>query len=133
MSSQQQFAIEKTMEVSKYMKALFKDWLHSKNGKVEMPDHWSLAFIQECHYMVHVLVNAAKNPGNSFESSILRRYQLPVPNSSHILVGSGLRRGTAEERSSVYRTARPCRKCVDGAVSTSEKEYPGIQALHCLG
>ena len=76
MTSHQQIAIEKTMEVSKYMKTLFNRYLHNKNADVEMPDHWTLEFLQEIHYMVHVLVNAAQNPGIFTKSYTSSYFQL---------------------------------------------------------
>ena len=62
-TSHQQLAIEKTMEVGKYMKASFLRSLHRTNVQVEIPDHWSLEFTQDCNYMVHLLVKAVRNPG----------------------------------------------------------------------
>lgn len=53
----------KTLEISRHMKLLLKQSLRNETADVEMPDHWTLEFTQECHYMVHVLVNAARNPG----------------------------------------------------------------------
>jgi hypothetical protein len=73
MSIQQQLAIEKTLQVSTYMKALFKRRLHNETANVEIPDHWTLGFIQECTYMVHVLAVAATNPG-IYTPSSMRHY-----------------------------------------------------------
>jgi hypothetical protein len=63
MSIQQELAIEKTIEVSNYMKTLFKQHLHDERANLEIPAQWTLEFTQECTYMVHMLAVAAKNPG----------------------------------------------------------------------
>jgi hypothetical protein len=60
---QQRLAIEETIEVSNYMKTLFKQRIHDERANVEIPDRWTLEFAQECTYMVHVLAVAARNPG----------------------------------------------------------------------
>ena len=70
-TAQRQLAIEKTMEVSKYMKASLKNSLQNGNAQVEIPDDWSLEFTQDCEYMVHLLLKALRNQGISLlESSI---------------------------------------------------------------
>ena len=65
-TAQRQLAIEKTMEVSKYMKASLRRSLQNATAQVDIPDDWTLEFTQDCAHMVHLLVKALRNQGLSW-------------------------------------------------------------------
>lgn len=52
--------ISKTRDVSDYMKALFRSELSGGEKWVPMPN-WPLDFLQDCHYMVRIMVRALRN------------------------------------------------------------------------
>lgn len=127
-----QLGIEKTVEVSNYMKALFKVLRNNDNVQVKIPSHWTLDFTQDCNYMVHLLVKAVRNPCTYIsDSSLACCWQLTVTDSDHNMVGGGLRGGPSKERHSVYWTTGSHRKCIEDGVSAASTIHRWIQALHC--
>ena len=56
-----QLAIEKTEAILHYVRCLFRNCLHDMEGEAEISKDWSLELVQDCNYIVHLVLRALKN------------------------------------------------------------------------
>jgi hypothetical protein len=53
--------VEKTVEIAAYLRTLFAAELRGNVDSIQMPVHWDLEILEECHYMVKLVVQAMEN------------------------------------------------------------------------